>query len=140
MDATIMAAVGAAVGSLVGGAASIAATWLSGRTEKRQANAEWQLRELQSLYKDFIMEASRLTVDAMTHSLQRPDQLVPLYGILSRIRLISSNTVLAKAEDCCRRIVELYEQPNMTSEQIHAAYEAHQLDPLKDFSETCRKE
>src|SRR5438874_7962796 len=108
MDTTVVTAMAAAAGSLVGATASIATTWITQRTQTVRANLEWKLRERESLYTEFISEASRLAVDAMLHSLQRPDQLAALYGILSRIRLISSNAVLATAEACARRIVELY--------------------------------
>ena len=95
------------------------------------------------MYKEFITEASRLTVDALAHSLERPDQIVALYGILSRIRLMSGEEVLRQGEACCRRIIELYGRPNLTTDQIRAAAEAHDLDdidPLKEFSTACRKE
>jgi hypothetical protein len=140
MDSAVVAAIAAAVGSAVGAAASIATTWISQRTQNRRANVEWKLRERETLYKEFITEASRLAIDALGHSLEHPDQLVGLYGILSQIRLVSSDQVLARAEECGRRIVELYGRPNMTSDQIHAAYEANELDLLKEFSSVCRME
>src|ERR1700692_4610050 len=89
MDSTGVTALAAAIGSLVGASASIGTTWISQRRQSIRATAEWKLRERESLYKEFIMEASRLFGDAMVNSLDRPDQLVALYGILSRIRLIS---------------------------------------------------
>src|ERR1700692_2766608 len=140
MDSTVVTALAAALGSLVGASASIGTTWISQRRQSIRATAEWRLREREALYKEFIMEASRLSGDAMVHSLDRPDQLVALYGILSRIRLVSGDDVLSKAVDCCHRIVELYRRPNMTAEQIRAAFEADQFDPLKEFSAACREE
>src|SRR5437660_781458 len=160
MDSTVVTALAAAVGSLVGATASIGTTWISQRRQSIRATAEWKLRERESLYKEFIMEASRLYGDAMVNSLDRPDQLVALYyagkeegptsltrerrtrpvlrsrvrlvcgsfvpveyGILSRIRLISGDDVLSTAVGCCHRIVGLYHRPNMTAEQIRAAFE-----------------
>jgi hypothetical protein len=140
MDSTVVTALAAALGSLVGATASIGTTWLSQRRQSIRASAEWKLRERESLYKEFIMEASRLFGDAMVKSLERPDQLVGLYGILSRIRLISGDEVLSKAVGCCHRIVELYRRPNMTADQIRAAFEANDFDPLKEFSAACRVE
>jgi hypothetical protein len=67
-------------------------------------------------------------------------QLVALYGTLSQIRLVSGEEVLREAEQCCRRIVELYRQPNLTADQIREAFEVHHLDPLKDFSASCHRE
>src|SRR5438445_291670 len=118
MESTVVTALAAALGSLVGASASIVTTWISQRTQTSRANTEWKLHERESLYKEFITEASRMAVDALGHSLERPDQLAALYGILSRIRLIAGGLVLGKAEQCCRRIVELYRRPNMTSDQI----------------------
>ena len=140
MDSTVVTALAAALGSLVGATASIGTTWISQRRQSIRASAEWKLRDRESLYKEFIMEASRLFGDAMVKSLERPDQLVGLYGILSRIRLISGDDVLSKAVSCCHRIVELYRRPNMTAEQIRAAFEANEFDPLKEFSAACRAE
>jgi hypothetical protein len=140
MDSTVVTAMAATLGSMVGASASIATAWITQRTQAVRANAEWKLHERDTLYREFITEASRLAVDALMHSLERPDQLVALYGILSRIRLIASDEVLERAEDCCRRIVELYGRPNMTPGQIHTAFEANELDLLKDFSLACRKE
>ncbi len=143
MNSTVVTAMAAALGSLVGAAASIATTWITQRTEIIRANSERKLRQRESLYKKFITEASRLTVDALAHSLERPNQLMVLYGILSCIRLVSGEEVVRQGEACCRRIIELYGRPNLTTDQIRAAVEAHDLDeidPLKAFSTACRKE
>ena len=143
MISTVVTAMAAALGSLVGAGASIATTWITQRTQTLRANSEWKLREREALYKEFITEASRLTVDAVAHSLERPDQLMALYGILGCIRLISGEEVVRQGEACCRRIIELYGQPNLTTDQIRAVAEGHYLDdidPLKDFSTACRNE
>jgi hypothetical protein len=140
VDSSVIAALAAALGSLVGASASIVTTWLSQRAQSARANVEWRLRERESLYKEFIMEASRLSADAMLNSLDRPDQLVGIYGILSQIRLVSSDDVLGKATSCCRRIVELYKRPNMSADELRAAFETNQFDPLNGFSAACRVE
>jgi hypothetical protein len=143
MNSTVVTATAAALGSLVGAAASIATTWITQRTQAIRADSEWKLRERESLYREFITEASRLAVDALAHSLDRPNQLMALYGILSCIRLMSGEEVVRRGEACCRRIIELYGRPNLTTDQIRAAVEARHLDdidPLKEFSTACRNE
>ena len=82
MDITLITASAATLGSLVGGGASIATTWITQRAQRTQSHAEWNLRERQAMYKQFITEASHLAVDALTHSLERPDQIMTLYGVL----------------------------------------------------------
>ena len=61
-----------------------------------------------------------LTVDALAHCLEQPDQLMALYGILSRIRLMSGEEVVRQGEACCRRIMKLYGRPNLTTDQIRS--------------------
>jgi hypothetical protein len=143
VESTVVTAAAAALGSLVGASASIVTTWITQRTQSRRANMEWKLHERQTLYKEFITEASRLAIDAATHSMERPDQIMTLYGILSRIRLMSGEEVVRQGDACCRRIIELYGQPNLTTDQLRAAVaanEVHELDPLKEFSNACRNE
>ena len=140
MDSTIIPAVAAACGSLVGAAATIVTTWITQRTQRAHAEREAKLRNREALYGEFITEASRLTVEALSHSLEQPDTFVKLYGITGRIRLVATDPVLYAAEACIRQIIDLYAKPNMTVEQIRLAFERDRLDPPRDFSVACRKE
>ena len=140
MDSSMMTATAAALGSLVGAAASIVTTWITQRRQSIRDLTAVRLREREALYGEFITEASRLVVDALTNSLERPETFVKLYAILGRIRLVCDKEILAEAEHCCFRIVELYSQPNLTTSQVTAAFEADEFDPLKAFSSRCRTE
>ncbi len=140
MDSTLLTAVAAAVGSVVGGTASICTTWITQRSQANRARVEANLRERESLYGEFITEASRLAVEALSHSLEKPETFVKLYGILGRIRLVASDQLLGAGEECCRQIIELYARPNMTMDQIRQALQRDRLDPLKEFSTICRAE
>ncbi len=140
MNSTVIMAIAAACGSLVGAAATIVTTWITQRTQRVHAEREAKLRGRDALYGEFITEASCLTMDALSHSLERPDTFVKLYGILGRIRLVAAGTVLAAAEACARQLVDLYARPNMTVEEIRVAFERDRLDPIRDFSVACRKE
>ena len=140
MNTTLIPAVAAACGSLVGAAATIVTTWITQRTQTVHARREERLRHRETLYGEFITEASRLVVEAFSHSLERPDTFVNLYGIIGRIRLVATDPVLAAAEACIQQIIDLYAKPNMTVEQVRLAFERDRLDPVKDFSIACRKE
>jgi len=140
VDSALLTASAAAVGSLVGAAATIATTWMTQRTQIVRGHMEWKLRERESLYGEFIKEASRLAVDALDHTLDEPEKLVALYGTLGRIRLISGDQVLHEAEECCRQIFELYSRPNLTPLQFREELDAHRFDPVKKFSAACRAE
>jgi len=93
----------------------------------------------QELYSDFISESARLLVDALQHNASDLQKLLPMYALLSRIRLSSSEPVLREAEQVIRTIVSTYPQTNLTAEQIRSqVVDGH--DPLRAFSDTCRVE
>jgi hypothetical protein len=144
MDATLITAMAGVFGSLVGGSASLATTWLTKRTEIVRTTAERNLRERESLYNEFLTEASRVAIHALTHSFEGPDQIVALYGILSRIRLVASNAVVREGEVCCVRMLATYGKPSITADELRgmfaAANDLADLDPLKEFSNACRQE
>jgi hypothetical protein len=140
VDSTLITAVAAAGGSLVGAAATGVTTWITQRTQTDQVQRVGKLRNHETLYGEFITEASRLVVEALGHSLERPETFVKLYGITGRIRLVATEPVLAAAEACIRQIIDLYARPNLTVEQIRLAFERDRLDPIQDFSVACRKE
>jgi hypothetical protein len=140
MDTTSVIAVAAACGSLAGAAATIVTTYITQRAQRSHAEREVKLRNREALYGEFITEASRLTMEALGHSLERPDTFVKLYGITGRIRLLATGPVLDAAEACISQIIDLYAKPNLTVEQIRLAFERDRIDPIKDFSLGCRKE
>jgi hypothetical protein len=144
MESTLITAMAGVFGSLVGASASIGTTWLTKRTEIVRTTAERKLRERESLYNQFLTEASRVAVYALTHSFEGPDQIVALYGILSRIRLVASNAVVREGEMCCMRILAMYGKPSMTVDELRGviatANDLAELDPLKAFSNACREE
>jgi hypothetical protein len=140
MEASFMTALAVAGGSIIGAAASVSTTWLNQHKQTVRELTQARYCEREALYAQFITEASRLAVDALTHSLDTLEKLVNLYGTIGRIRLVASEKVLAEAEACCERIVELYAGPNMTVEQIAASFNPHKLDPIRQFSSVCRAE
>ena len=130
---------------MIGAAASIATTWItqSHNFQNIRAHAEWRQRERETLFREFITEASRLAIDAVMHSMEGPDSIMKLYGVLSCIRLVCGQEVVRQGEACCRRIVELYGRPNLTTDEVRAAVAGDRVaefDPLKAFSKACRNE
>jgi hypothetical protein len=140
MDPSFITALAVAGGSIVGAAASVSTSWINQHKQTVRELTQASRRERGALYGEFITEASRLAVDALSHSLESLETLVTLYGILGRIRLISSDEVLTEAEACCQRIVELYARPNISVEQMGGSFAPDKLDPLKPFSSACREE
>jgi hypothetical protein len=92
------------------------------------------------LYSDFIGESARLLVDAMQSNSTDLQKLLPIYALLGRIRLSSSEPVLRKAEEVIKTLLTTYSEPNMTAEQIQSQVVDGHRDPLRLFSSTCRTE
>jgi hypothetical protein len=139
MDSAIITASAAVCGSLVGALGTFFGSLLSQRHHDRRDLLASKIARLEMLYSDFITEAARLLVDALEHNSAAPKDLVPAYGLLSRIRLNSSPQVLDAAEAVLKTIVDIYPQPNLAPEQIHVGNISGE-EELKRFSEICRRE
>lgn len=140
MNSTIIGALAALGGSSVGAIAPVLTSYILQRniTKRELTNREINLRE--SLYVEFIKEASRIYLVSVTHVLENLDDLVLLYSLVSRIRLFASAPVVAAAEDLVKRVVALYGGPNLTLEQVRTAALSATVDPLDVFSFACRAE
>jgi hypothetical protein len=140
MDQNVITAMAGVLGSVSGASAAIATTWISQKSQTIRERAKSETRKRETLYGDFITEASQRLADAYDHSLDKPETLVKLYAILGRIRLVSSDAVLTAAEECCDRVVDLYAKPNRTIAEIFATLHSGEFEALKHFSDACRVE
>lgn len=136
----IVTAAAAIAGSLVGATGSIVGTLISARHQDMRDLLGKQIARREALYSDFIGESARLLVDAMQHNTSDLQKLLPIYALLSRIRLSSSEQVLRHAEQVLKALLATYSEPNLTTEQIQSqAVDGHR-DPLRQFSDICRAE
>jgi hypothetical protein len=73
------------------------------------------------------------------HSLDDPSKLVPIYALISRIRLRSSTDVIESGERLIATILKAYFEPNLAPAEIQSAANKHN-DHLQEFSNVCRRE
>ena len=139
MNAAIAAPLAAIAGSLVGALGSSIATWIAARHQDRRDVLGKQIMRREALYSDFISESVRLLADAMQQNTNDLQKLLPIYALISRIRLSSSQPVLHEAEQVINIIVSTYPQPNLTAEEIESRA-INGEDPLRKFSDICRSE
>ena len=140
MDASVISALAALTGTAVGGLTSVAANWLN---QRRQIRAQWQLHERnrrQILYRDFIEEASKCYIDALQHDEADIYSLVGLYAKLSRMRVLSSKTVVHCAEEIARKILDAYLEPDKSFVEMRDMAVNGSIDLLQEFSLACRRE
>jgi hypothetical protein len=140
LDISKIGALAGVLGSLAGSTATIAIAWITQKTHGRRELIQMELRKHEALYGEFIGECGKLLVDALTHTLEQPETLLPAYALLNRIRLIASAEVLAEAERLLRRIADQYFASNLTAEDVSRIAHSVDADPLKDFGEACRRE
>jgi hypothetical protein len=68
-------------------------------------------------------------------------QLIALYAMVSRMRVLSSPRTVASAEKVMGKMMDVYFAPNKTIHELHELMKSGaDIDPLKDFSEDAREE
>jgi hypothetical protein len=130
----------AVAGSVAGASATVAIAWITQRTLSRRELIREEMRKREMLYGEFISECAKVLMDAFTHTLDKPELLLPLYALINRIRLAASPAVLAEAERLLRRIMDQYFARNLTLEEMRELALSTQADPLRAFGEACRGE
>lgn len=139
MNPGVVTAFAAISGSIVGSFGSVVGTWISQRHQDLRDRRTRKMAAREAMYSDFIVESARLLVDALEHNVSDPQKLIPVYALLSRIRLSSSSRVLETAEEVMKNILATYSEPNITAEEIQTRAGRGE-DPLRTFSNTCRIE
>jgi len=140
LNAAIVNIIAALSGTAVGSLAPVLSNYVLQKSITQRDLLNRQLGQRETLYSDFIQEASRLYVDAMIHDLDGLNDLVGLFALVSRIRLLASPHVVKAAEDFVKIIVRNYGEPNITLEEMRASALSSKVDPLAVFSSACRKE
>ena len=140
-DAAYLPALSALAGSMVGGLTSGLTTWLSLRNQARAGQLAHDLSRRDDLYKDFIVAASKAYGDAMLSNEPQMQDLVALYAMISRMRVLSSARTVVCAQKVVEATVDTYFAPNKTIRELRELIRSGGgIDPLKDFSEAAREE
>jgi uncharacterized protein YfkK (UPF0435 family) len=140
MDSASISAFAALAGALIGGLTSFATSWLNQQAQARAQQLTHKLTRQEELYKDFIEEASKLYADSLVHDTPDVSQLIRLYAMISRMRILSSSTTVQIADKVARMIVNTYLAPNKTFPELRDMVNSGAIDPLRDFSEASREE
>jgi len=141
MDVAYISALSALAGSAVGGFTSTATTWLTQRAQTRAGQLAHEFTRREDLYRDFIMAASKTYGDALVSSEPQLPELVALYAMISRMRVLSGPRIVACADKIMLTIIDTYFSPNHSVRELRDLIKAGAgIDPLKDFSEAAREE
>jgi hypothetical protein len=141
IDPAFLSAISALVGALMGGSASLAAAIYTQRYQNRLQRIARETAKREQVYADFIMDASKLLLNAYVHDgiiLGGDEQ--HLIGLSNRMRLFAPSKVINEAEAVIRGIVEISLRPSVDLRKLAMAELSNNSnsDLLLPFSKACR--
>ncbi|HXP03538.1 MAG TPA: hypothetical protein VN808_05415 [Stellaceae bacterium] len=141
MDPAILSAASALTGSLIGGVSMLAASWLTQRQQFRAQALVHEAVKRETLYAEFIIEASKRLTEAWSRQAETPEVVAGLYSAVERMRLTSSPEVIRVAEQAIRFVIDAYADASKTFDEVRERLRSDDWgDPLRDFAEACRTE
>ena len=141
MDIAYVSALSALAGSVVGGLTTGITNWMSLRSQARAGLLSTDLLRRQDLFRDFILAASKAYGEALVSSEPQIHELIALYAMVSRMRILCSPGTIASADHVMRITVDTYFDPNKTMRELRDLIKSGAaIDPLQEFSEAAREE
>jgi hypothetical protein len=141
MDPAYISALSALAGSVVGGLTSGVTALMSQRAQARAGQLAHEKSRREDLYKDFIVASSKAYGNAIVSNEPQIEELVALYAMISRMRVLSRPRTVECADRIMRAIIETYFAPNRTMHELRDLIKnGTGLDLLKDFSEAARED
>ena len=126
---------------MVGGLTSGFTTWLSQRAQVKAGQLAANLSRREGLFKDFIVAASKAYGEAIVSNEPQLQEIIALYAMISRMRVLCLPPTVACAERIMRTTIAKYFEPNRTIRELHEVMKrGAEMDPLKEFSEAAREE
>ena len=141
MDIAYISALSALAGSVIGGFTSGVTNWLNQHSQARAERLAHDFSRRDDLYRDFIFEASRAYGEAIVSSEPQIQELIALYAMISRMRILSSPQTIARALNIMVVTIATYSSPNRSVAELHELLKSGtEIDPLKEFAEAAREE
>ena len=138
MNVMYIPAIAAVSASACGAISTGLTSWFNQRRRDRVRRSSRAVAQREDLYKNFIEETSRLYADALANDTSELTKLVDMYALIGRMKILSSDAVVRAAENAGRLIIDTYLAPNKSLVDLPVLIA--DLDPLRDFSEACRRE
>jgi len=140
MEVSYISALAGLSGAAIGGLTSFASSWMTQKTQLVDKNRRVTWIKREQLFSSFIIEACKRYGDALGHQKDSVEDMVRLYALVSRIRLVASREVVIKAEATMDAIAQAYLGPNLSLHQLNQLAGRGGLQPLLEFGEACRTE
>jgi hypothetical protein len=141
MDPAYVSALAALMGSVVGAFSTGIVSWISQRAQERAATRAHDVSRREDLFRDFIVAASKTYAEAIVSSEPQLAELIVLYGMVSRMRVMCSPGTVTCAEKVMLTTIDTFFQPNKTIRELQQLMVSGKgIDPLREFSEAARDE
>src|SRR5262245_22615941 len=140
MEASVVTALAALIGAAIGALASVITSWLTQRAQARALLLAQNRVRREELYREFVEKSSNLYLHALQNREADLPALMELYAELSRMRVLSSAAVVESADKILKKIIDTYLEPNKTFPELREMVNSGMIDPLREFSDACRKE
>ena len=141
MEPVYVSALAALAGSVIGGLTSAATTWLNQRAQAKAGQRAAQIEHLEALFDDFIVAASKSYGEALVSSEPKIDEIVKLYAMISRMRVLCSAHTVKTAEKVMSETLDTYFSSNTTVRELHEVIKSGVgIDPLREFADAAGKE
>jgi hypothetical protein len=137
----LLGPVSALLGALIGGCTSLIAAVYTQRHQNRLNRIAYELKKRETVYADFVVNASNLLLNAYTRDeLAMTADAQRLVGLINRMRLFAPPHVIAGAEAVIRALIEISLKPAIELRQLAKDSLSKSLDPdpLLAFSSMCR--
>ena len=137
MDTALISASSALAGSVIGGFTTL----VSPCSQARAGQVAHDLARREDLIRDFIIAASKLYGDAIVNSEPKMPEIVDLYAMVSRMRVLGMPRTVACADSVMQTIIDTYFEPNQTLRDLRDVMKSGKgVDPLRDFAAAAREE
>ena len=118
IEPTILSAVSALTGAFMGGGASLIAALYTQRCQNRIQRATREVTKRETVYAEFIMNASKSLLNAYLYDEIRLDsEQQALIGIANRMRLFAPTKVIEEAERIIRTLIQISLEPRVRPAQ-----------------------
>jgi hypothetical protein len=141
LNSALLGPASALLGALIGGGTSLIATVYTQRSQDRLQRVAFEVTKRETVYADFVMNASNLLLNAYTRDeIELTGDAQRLVGLINRMRLFAPGDVVDTAESVMRAIVEIALKPRVELRQLatEALSKSPDPDPLLAFSVVCR--
>ena len=140
MDQAYISTIAALGGTIIGGLTSFLTAWVIQHVQTRNQRIATETARRQEIYGQFMDELAQIYARALRAQELDYGELVKLFALSGRIKLIASPPVIAGAERAMKYVVDLYLGPPRTPQQMREMMDQRSADAIGEFATLCREE